>query len=92
MISSAQIRAARALVGLEQAQLANDAEISRQTLISIEVGGRDNNDPRRMRTIAALRKILEEKYHVEFVNDESGEGVIKRAPKLHREHGVIETS
>ncbi len=77
VISPAQIRAARALLGLEQAELASSAGVSRQTLITIEAGSREQKDPRRKKKLEAIRCALDEKYGVEFLSAEGskGEGV-----------------
>jgi DNA-binding XRE family transcriptional regulator len=72
------IRAARALLGLSQDELASRAEIARRTLVRIESdadwdGG---SDPRRAQNTQKLRQVLEDA-GVEFITATSrkGEGV-----------------
>jgi DNA-binding XRE family transcriptional regulator len=76
-ISSAQIRAARALLNLEQETLAECADVSRQTLISIEAAARDKLDPRRQRSMEKIKRALEANYCIEFLSaaGTKGEGV-----------------
>jgi DNA-binding XRE family transcriptional regulator len=82
IISPAQIRAARALLNIEQATLAKDAGISRQTLISIEAESRDQADPRRRKKMDAIKIALEELHGIDFLSDGSkGEGVRLKVPR-----------
>jgi DNA-binding XRE family transcriptional regulator len=76
-ISSAQIRAARALLNLEQETLAESAHVSRQTLISVEAAARDQLDPRRQKSMEKIKRALEENYGIEFLSEAGtkGEGV-----------------
>ena len=56
MITAPQIRAARAMVGLSQVELANRAGLSKTGLANIEAG---NADPRAS-TLSAIQRALEE--------------------------------
>ncbi|PSH62955.1 transcriptional regulator [Phyllobacterium brassicacearum] len=67
-ISSAQCRAGRALVEMDQAKLAEAANISRNTVVDFEKGRRTPNT----NNLLALQKALETA-GVVFV-DENGEG------------------
>jgi DNA-binding XRE family transcriptional regulator len=77
LVSSAQIRAARALLDLEQETLAEAANVSRQTLISIEASARDQLDPRRQKSMEKIKLTLESSYGIEFLSEGGikGEGV-----------------
>jgi predicted transcriptional regulator len=77
MITSRQIRAARALLGWSQQQLADKAIVSVNALARLERG---EVDPR-MSTIAAVHKALTDA-GVEFLSaDVKGEGVRLADPK-----------
>lgn len=74
MATGRQIAAARALLGINQAQLASSANISVPTLKRMEASagpasGLPNN-------VAAVRAALESA-GIEFINNERGEGVVK---------------
>jgi hypothetical protein len=83
-ITGRQIAAARSLVGLSQAKVAQEAAVSLPTLRRMEaakgpVAGLRNN-------VAAVRRVLEEA-GVEFVLKSNGEGVVVigclvRAPEM----------
>lgn len=75
-MSPAQCRAARALLGLEQGDLANAAGVARATLIDFEKGQRAP----RASTAAALQNALEAA-GVEFIAENGGgAGVRLRKP------------
>ena len=77
MITPRQIRAARALLGWSQQQLADKAIVSLNAVSRIEKG---IVDPRAS-TLAAIEKTLA-KAGVEFLQaDQKGEGVRLRSPK-----------
>jgi predicted transcriptional regulator len=77
MITSRQIRAARALLGWSQQRLADKAIISLNALARLEKGGVDS----RVSTVLAIQKALA-KAGVEFLDaDQKGEGVRLRSPK-----------
>ena len=66
-MSPAQCRAARALIGWEQSQLASTAKVARTTLIDFEAGARQP----RAATVAAIRAALEAA-GVEFIPENGG--------------------
>jgi transcriptional regulator with XRE-family HTH domain len=66
-ISSGQCRAARALLGLQQAELAVAARVARKTLADFE-GGKSAPQPR---TLIAIRTALETA-GVEFIPENGG--------------------
>lgn len=77
MITPRQIRAARALLGWSQQQLADKAIVSLNALAPLEKGAVDS----RLSTVKAIQKALT-KAGVEFLDaDEKGEGVRLRRPK-----------
>ena len=73
----ALIRAARGLVGVDQATLAKNAKVSRKAVISLENDASDRMDYRRVEVLVKLATALEKKYGVEFTKPTSnrGEGV-----------------
>lgn len=77
MITARQIRAARALLGWSQQQLADKAIVSHNALARLEKGSVDS----RVSTINAVQKALT-KAGVEFLSaDQKGEGVRLKSPK-----------
>jgi predicted transcriptional regulator len=78
MITPRQIRAARALLGWSQQQLADKAIVSLNAVTRLEKGKVDS----RVSTIAAIEKTLS-KAGVEFLPPgERGEGVRLKSPKI----------
>jgi predicted transcriptional regulator len=78
MISSRQIRAARALLGWSQQELADRAIVSMNAVARIERGQVDA----RVSTIVAIERTLN-KAGVEFLSPgDRGEGVRMKSPKL----------
>jgi len=78
MITPRQIRAARALLGWSQQQLADKAIVSLNALARLEKGSVDS----RVSTFQAVEKALT-KAGVEFLSaGEKGEGVRLRSPRL----------
>jgi transcriptional regulator with XRE-family HTH domain len=76
-VSSAQVRAARALLGMTQGQLANAAGLGLSTVVDFEKGRRQVSDE----TVEAIRKALE-RAGVEFVHENGGgEGVRRKGRK-----------
>lgn len=74
MITGRQIAAARALLGINQAELASSANISVPTLKRMEAsGGTASGLPN---NVAAVRAALETA-GIEFVSNDRGEGVVK---------------
>jgi DNA-binding XRE family transcriptional regulator len=80
----ALIRAARGLVGIDQATLAKNAKVSRKAVISLENDDSEQMDYRRVAVLAKLAAALEKKHGVEFTKPTSnrGEGVRLMKPKL----------
>jgi predicted transcriptional regulator len=77
MITARQIRAARALLGWSQQQLADKAIVSLNALARLEKGIVDS----RMSTLQAVEKALT-RAGVEFLSaGEKGEGVRLKSPK-----------
>jgi transcriptional regulator with XRE-family HTH domain len=71
------IKAARALLGVDQAGLAELTGISRKTISLIEIAKTDPTDSRRRKMLADLQRKMEDQLGLEFVfaSDETGEGV-----------------
>ena len=77
MITSRQIRAARALLGWSQQQLADKAIVSLNAVARLEKGIVDS----RISTVQAVQKALV-KAGIEFLDaDQKGEGVRLKSPK-----------
>jgi DNA-binding XRE family transcriptional regulator len=77
MITSRQIRAARALLGWSQQQLADNAIVSLNAVARLENGIVDS----RISTVQAVQKALV-KAGIEFLDaDQKGEGVRLKSPK-----------
>ena len=77
MITARQIRAARALLGWSQQQLADNAIVSLNALARLEKGVVDS----RVSTLLAIQKALM-KAGIEFLEaDQKGEGVRLKSPK-----------
>ena len=76
MITGAQIRAARALLGWSQRDLADKALLSETAVLKLETGQADS----RTSTLAKARESLE-KAGIEFINQTDGAGVLLRADK-----------
>jgi predicted transcriptional regulator len=76
------IRAARALVGIDQKTLAEKAGVTRLTVQKIESDESDRMDPRRLSALQSLQRVLEDKYKIEFfeASENSGEGLRFRKP------------
>jgi predicted transcriptional regulator len=77
MITPRQIRAARALLGWSQQQLADKAIVSLNAVVRLESGVVDS----RISTVQAVQKALV-KAGIEFLDaDQKGEGVRLKSPK-----------
>jgi DNA-binding XRE family transcriptional regulator len=74
------IRAARGLVNIDQGTLAAAAGVSRKAVISLERDENDTMDYRRLDVLQKLRRVLEEKWGIEFVRESrsSKTGVVLR--------------
>lgn len=78
MITPRQIRAARALLGWSQQELADKAIVSLNAVARLEKGAVDS----RVSTVSAIQKALT-KAGIEFLpSDAKGEGVRLRSSKL----------
>ena len=76
-ISPAQVRAARALLGMTQGQLAKAAGLGLSTVVDFEKGRRQVSDE----TVEAIRRALE-RAGVEFIHENgAGEGVRRKGRK-----------
>lgn len=71
------IRAARGLIGIDQATLADKAGVARKTIVLIEADESDKMDPRRLKVLGTLQRVFEDEYGIEFfaASETSGEGV-----------------
>ena len=70
----ALIRAARGLVGIDQATLAKSATVSRKAVISLENDTSEQMDYRRVAILKKLAMALEKKFGVEFTKPSGGRG------------------
>jgi transcriptional regulator with XRE-family HTH domain len=78
-ISPAMIRAARALLGLEQSEVAEKAGLTQRTISNAERGLHASQDPRRLRVLEALKSTFDREGVEFFFPDEfMGEGVRRR--------------
>jgi len=68
------IRAARGLVSIDQETLAAAAGVSRKAVISLEADKSDAMDYRRLDVLQKIRKVLEEKWRIEFVRESQSVG------------------
>jgi transcriptional regulator with XRE-family HTH domain len=76
-ISPAQVRAARALLGMTQGQLAKAAGLGLSTVVDFEKGRRQVSDE----TVEAIRKALE-RAGLELIHENGGgEGVRRKGRK-----------
>jgi DNA-binding XRE family transcriptional regulator len=71
------IRAARGLVGIDQKTLAETAGVARKSVVTLEADKGEKMDPRRLKVLQELQRVLEDVYGVEFfaASEHSGEGV-----------------
>ena len=81
--SARMIRAARALLSLEQAELGELVGVDRRTIIRLEGDEIQPVNPRRTRVLAAIRDALEKEKGIRFVyaDKATGEGVIMKRGK-----------
>jgi DNA-binding XRE family transcriptional regulator len=77
------IRAARGLVGIDQRTLAEQAGVARKSVVTLEADKNEKMDPRRLKVLEEIRRVLEDVYGVEFfaASEQSGEGVRFRKNK-----------
>jgi DNA-binding XRE family transcriptional regulator len=77
------VKAARALLGMDQTDLAAAVGVSRKTVSWIEISLTEKVDPRRRATLQIIRERLEKEWHIQFVFEEDGHGegiFLSRAP------------
>jgi DNA-binding XRE family transcriptional regulator len=77
------IRAARGLLGIGQAQLAEYVGVAPRTIIRIETEEETPTNPRRLQICEKIRTVLEKSHGIKFVfsNSSSGEGVVMKRSK-----------
>jgi transcriptional regulator with XRE-family HTH domain len=77
VLTPSLIKAARALLKVDQAELARRTGISRKTISLIEIATKDPTDARRRKMLADLRQKMEDELDLEFIfeSDVTGEGV-----------------
>jgi DNA-binding XRE family transcriptional regulator len=77
------IRAARGLAGIDQATLAQRADVSRHAVMAIEGDESEAMDYRRLAVLRKLRAVLENEFGIEFLKPtkNSGLGVRLRNPE-----------
>ncbi len=68
------IRTARGLVSIDQETLAAAAGVSRKAVISLEADKSDAMDYRRLDVLQKIRKVLEEKWRIEFARESQSVG------------------
>jgi DNA-binding XRE family transcriptional regulator len=80
------VKAARALLSMDQTQLAAAVGVSRKTISWIEITASEKIDPRRRATLESIRERLEKDWHIQFVFEEDGhgEGIYLRRPLLKK--------
>jgi predicted transcriptional regulator len=78
------LRAARALLGLEQSRFGLLAGVGQRTIARMEAEDLPQPDARRRRAVETLRKALETDFGIEFIFDDGtgGEGVRFRKSRL----------
>lgn len=71
------IRAARGLIGISQAVLAEKTGVTQKTITKIEADNSEIMDPRRLKVLQELQRVLQDVYNIEFfaASEHSGEGV-----------------
>jgi len=74
------IRAARGLLGIGQAQLAEYVGVDRRTIIRIEAEDTTPTNSRRLEICENIRAVLEKNHGIKFVfsSSSSGEGVVMK--------------
>jgi transcriptional regulator with XRE-family HTH domain len=84
VLTPSLIKAARALLKVDQAELARRTGISRKTISLIEIATKDPTDARRRKMLADLRQKMEDELDLEFIfeSDVTGEGVrLRKRPR-----------
>jgi transcriptional regulator with XRE-family HTH domain len=82
VLTATLIKAARALLGMDQAAFAKAVGISRKTLSWIEISDTRKLDPRRRETLRRIREVMEDSLGFQFVfaTETRGEGIFLRRP------------
>jgi len=77
LLTPRMIKAARALLGLEQAHLAALAGVSKKTIAVVESATPSRVDARRRAVLEKIRQGLETEFDLEFIfaDESTGEGV-----------------
>lgn len=77
VLTPSLIKAARALLEVDQAGLADLTGISRKTISLIEIAKNETTDPRRRKLLTELLRTMEDKLGLEFIfaSNKTGEGV-----------------
>lgn len=83
LLTPTLIKAARALLDWDQVELAKHAGVSRKTISLIEAAAIASSDPRRIAVLTDLRRMLEQKFGVQFAfaGADTGEGVKLLRPR-----------
>jgi DNA-binding XRE family transcriptional regulator len=77
------IRAARGLLGMDQAKLAELVGVDRRTIIRLESEKGQTENPRRLEVLRTIRDRLEKDWGIRFIfaNKTTGEGVVMKKGK-----------
>ena len=75
------VRAARALVGIDQSVLAEEVGVDRKTIVRIETDTRQKIDARRRDVLMLIKEYFQDVRNIEFIfpSEETGEGVRLRS-------------
>jgi DNA-binding XRE family transcriptional regulator len=75
------VRAARALVGIDQSVLAEEVGVDRKTIVRIETDTRQKIDARRRDVLMLIKEYFQNVRNIEFIfpSEETGEGVRLRS-------------
>ena len=71
------VRAARGLLGMDQAVLAKEVGVDRKTIVRVETDTREKIDARRRTVLKAIKSKFEEGFNIQFIfpDEQTGEGV-----------------
>jgi DNA-binding XRE family transcriptional regulator len=75
------IRAARGLAGIDQADLARHAGVSRHAVMAVEGDESDRMDYRRLTVLKKLQGVFEKEFGIEFLKATKGSGAGVRFKK-----------
>ncbi len=89
LLTPTLLKAARALLRMDQEQLAQATGITRKTIALIETTPPGRVDPRRREILERLRRRMEDELEVvfTFASERTGEGVRLRSPSREDEDG-----